>query len=169
MRIETALKRGLDRVGRLWEEGRYELALDDVRRLLELSPANPRLLVMRAQLTQLQDTEEEPPTLADAKADLKLASQLDEVSPAPLIELAYFTYAIDDDARGASRLFRGAIARCRELLREALLGQAKALTELGREGEALACLAEAQGLGRRDAKGDDAELLDQFRAILQAN
>lgn len=166
MKAERALRRGLAEVKRAWRAGRFEQALGIVEGLLVVSPANPSLLVMRAQLAQLQDAPDGRPTLEDAEADLKLAVRLDEHSPVPLVELGYLTHATKDDARAATRFFDEAIGRCRELLREALLGQAKALSELGRDAEALALLAEARGL---HATRNTDELVEEFRTILQAN
>lgn len=87
------------------------MKLEEVDRLLTLGPANPTLLVTRAQLIRLQDAEAGSPTLDDAEADLRLAVKLDESPLVPLIESACFTHAVKDDARGASRLFSGCDSR----------------------------------------------------------
>jgi hypothetical protein len=58
MRVGTALRQGLAKVGRAWRDGHYDQALVEVVRLLGISPANPSLLILRAQLIQLQDDEE---------------------------------------------------------------------------------------------------------------
>jgi len=159
----TALKRGLTRIARLWEAARYDEALAAVEALLGLSPDSPPLLVMRARLAQLVD--DGGPSLDDAEADLKLAAKLDPQSPVALIELGYLTYALKDDARGASPLFDEAVRRAKALLREALIGQVKALAEAGRAAEALARLGELSALGGPD----DGHLVDEFQAILQAS
>ncbi|CAN5915167.1 hypothetical protein BH23PLA1_BH23PLA1_34240 [soil metagenome] len=103
MSIEETLKKGLVKVGQDWQARRYVAALEGVERLLEFSPGNPVLFVMRAQLTQLQDEDSSGPSLRDVSKDLKSAVALDQQSPVPLIELGYFTYAIEDDAKKASR------------------------------------------------------------------
>ncbi len=169
MNVGTALRKGLKQLGTLWEAGRYDQALALVERLLSISPGNPALLVQRAQLIQLRDSEGEAPTLDDARADLELAVRLDEHSPVPLTELAYFTYAAMDDAAGADKHFRKAIARCQALLREALLGRAKVLLELGRDDEAFACLAQARALPAGPGGPDDVALLVEFRTLVHSS
>lgn len=168
MRTDRALARGLARVGQLWNDGRYADAFQEVERLLGLSPANPRLLVMRAQLAQLQDFQgqSDSPTLDEVGADLKRAARLDESSPVPLIELGYFHYAVRDDPKSASRYFRRAIQQCRDLLCEALHGQAKALAEQDRVAEAFDCLARAHALRHHDGKATEEDVIAQLRMIL---
>jgi hypothetical protein len=129
----TSIKQGLARVGQAWKAQRFDDALAEIDRLLAISPCSPPLLVKRAQLIQLQDDEDGTPTLDDAKADLKLATDLDDQSPAGLIELGCFLLAVEDDPKKASVLFQKAILRCRDLLEEALRGQAEAEAELGRD------------------------------------
>ncbi|MEJ7637032.1 MAG: hypothetical protein WKF75_03330, partial [Singulisphaera sp.] len=74
MRVGTALKQGLAKVGRARYDRHYLQALMEVDRLLEISPANPSLLILRAQLIQLQEDEAGAPALDDARMDLKLAA-----------------------------------------------------------------------------------------------
>lgn len=164
----TTLRKGLKQLGTLWEAARYDQALALVERLLLVSPGNPALLVYRAQLTQLKP-EGNAEDLDHARADLELASRLDEHSPVPLTELGYFTYAALDDPATAEKHLRKAITRCRALLREALLGRAKALSELGRDDEAFACLAEARALPAGTAGPSDRALLDEFRTLVQSS
>ena len=166
MKAELSLKRGLTEVWRSWEVGHYDHALAKLDRLIESSPANAPLLIMRAQLIQLQESPDEAnPSYDDALAALKLATALDAQSPVALIELGYFLYALADDAKAASKSFRKAIPVCRDLLREALLGQAKALAELDREAEALACLVEAYSLGAHNGKSGGEDVLEQLRTL----
>jgi tetratricopeptide (TPR) repeat protein len=166
MKVESALKQGLNQIGRHWEAGEFDSALAVVDHLLDLSPANPALLVKRAQLIQLVHSVEDAPPLGAARACLSLAAQIDDQSPVPLVERAYFTHAVLDDAAAAERQFRRAITLCRNLLREALAGRAKALAELDRDAEAFACLAEARALPGDAAPTDD-QLLADFRSLVQ--
>ncbi len=169
MKVGTALKQGLAKVGREWDDGHYLQALVEVDRLLEISPANPSLLILRAQLIQLQDDAAGSPTLDDARLDLKLAADLDERSPVALIELGYLIYATADDAKAATRYFQKAIPLCRDLLKEALIGQAKAFSELERDSDALACLAEAYSLLPHNGKSSTEEFLEQWKSLQRAN
>jgi tetratricopeptide (TPR) repeat protein len=166
MKVESALKQGLNQIGRHWEAGEFDSALAVVDHLLDLSPANPALLVKRAQLIQLLILADDAPSIDSARACLNLAAQLDDQSPVPLIERAYFTYSILDDDTAAEKQFRRAIAVCRNLLREALAGRAKALADLNRDAEAFACLAEARAIPGDAAPTDD-QLLADFRLLLQ--
>ncbi len=145
MKLRTSMKKDIAKVWQLWRLGQYDRALAEVERLLETRHDNSQLLVMRSQLIRLQDREDKDatPTLDDAKADLELAVELDEQSPVALLEMGYFLYAIEDDAKAASQYFQKAIVECQQLLREALLGQAGALEEQGRESAARDCLVRA--------------------------
>ena len=162
MKATDTLKRGISKVRRLWREERFAKALAEVDRLLSEWPNSPYLLVMRSDLIRLQDEEDGEPTLDDAKADLKLAVALDEDSPAALIELGYYVFAIEDDAGTAVKHFQKAIRLCRGLLKDALTGQAKALSELGRDVEALECLAQAIN---QNGKSGSEEILEQLRQL----
>ncbi len=165
MSIEKTLKDGLAKVGQDWQARRYDSALGEVVRLLDLSPGNPTLLVLRAQLTQLQEDDSFGPSLHNVLKDLKLAATLDQYSPTPLIELGYFTYAIQDDAEKASRYFQKAIGLCRELLTEALIGQAKSYYELGQDSDAFACLVEAHSLLSHVGKDGREQIVEQLRLL----
>jgi tetratricopeptide (TPR) repeat protein len=149
------LKKGLTKVWRDWREQRFDRALAEVERLIRDRPDNAQLLVIRSQLIRLQGDEDGTRTLDDARDDLEAAATLDEQSPIPLIELGYFRYAIDDDAKAALTPLRRATARCRQLLRESLFGQAGALEELGRAAEAEDCLRQALMLSPRDGGTGD--------------
>src|SRR5262245_24581383 len=100
MNATTSLKRGLARIRREWQARRYELALAEVNRLLGNWPDNPQLLLIWANLVQLQD-DKTGPTLDDAKAALQRAVELDEESPCTWIELGHFLNAVEDDPQGA--------------------------------------------------------------------
>ncbi len=140
----ASLERGIAKVRRLWRQDRYDLALVEVDRLLELSPNNPYLLVQRGELIQLQNGDEELPTLEDAKAALVSAVALDPDSPNALIELGYFVYAIEDDAKTAAKHFEKAVKLSADLFAQALVGHAEALSELGQETKAARLILEAR-------------------------
>jgi tetratricopeptide (TPR) repeat protein len=168
IKSSTAMKQGLARVRRQWRAGHYARALAEVERLLESWPDNPRLLTMRGNLIQVQENEEGS-TLQDAKRALQRAVDLDEESPHAWIELGHFLNASEDDAEAAAKCFAKAIRLSKRLLKEALLGQAKALSELDRRSEALACLTEAYWLRahpERSANGpSEQEILEQLEAL----
>jgi tetratricopeptide (TPR) repeat protein len=171
MRTTALLKRGLTKIHRDWQAGRYGRALAAIDELLQAWPDNPRLLIMRAQLIQLQ-ANENAPALDQAKAALRRAVDLDEESPAALIELGHFLFAVDDNAAAASKCFTKAIALCKGLLKDALVGKAEALSELKRQPDALACLAEAYWLQSHDGKSTTAsrreEILERLEGLRQA-
>ena len=167
MKSTNSLKRGLAYVRRLWRSGRYSRALARVDQLLKEWPDNVHLLTLRGNLIQLQETEKGP-TLHDAKQALERAVQLDEESPRALIELGHFLNAAEDDAAAGAKCFARAIRLSKRLLKDALLGQAKVLSELERRPEALACLTEAYWLQSRDRKSvgaGDKEILEQLEAL----
>jgi predicted Zn-dependent protease len=130
MNAIASLRQGLEDVDRQWHAGHFAGALTQVERLLEEWPSNPHLLVLRAELVQLQDTCEGP-TLGQAKDDLERAVELDPDSPAPLIELGHFLLAIEDDAEAAVQCFQRAMNLCVRLLKDAQHGRDQARQELG--------------------------------------
>jgi Flp pilus assembly protein TadD len=163
------LKRGLAKIGKLWKKQQFDRALAELEALIAARQDNAQLLVMRSQLIRLQEKEEGHPTLDDARNDLETAAALDEQSPIPLIELGYFHYVIDDDARAALPQFERATACCKRLLRESLLGQAGALEELGRTTEARECLIQALALflGHDEEAGypSDDEIINRLKNL----
>lgn len=168
----SSYQKNLEKARRAADQERYDLAFTQIDRLLQAWPDNPHLLVQWANLLQLQE-DDKGPSIEDAKAALKRAVALDEQSPMPLIELGHYLYALDDDAEAASKTFARAITLCKSLLREALVGQAKALGELERKHEALACLAEAYWLQSHNgtaANGEDSgEILEQLKDLALAH
>jgi len=165
MKTASSLKRGLTKVWKLQDDRRYDLALKEVDSLLEDWPGNAQLLVLRAELIQLQEDEEGSPSLEDAKNDLKRALALDELSPNTLIEMGYFLFKVEDDAKAASKYFQRAIKQSREFLREALLGQAELLSEQDQKEEALACLLEAYQLRTQNGHLIERDLLERLKAL----
>ncbi len=173
MKSAARFRRGLEKIRRLCSADHYHQALAEAIRLLKSWPDNPHLLSLWGNLIQLQEDEGGSPTLEDAKAALARAVELDPESPTALVELGHFLYAVEDETRAGLKCFAKAIALSRRLLQEGLVGQAKALAELGRKPEALACLAEAYSLHARgdkasgDGRGSE-ELLEQLQDLAQA-
>lgn len=137
----TAFRRGLRQVKRHCQAGQLEKALEAVQKLLQEWPGNASLWILLGDLIQLQETGNAPP-LDDARAAYQKATELDADSPRPWIELAYFLYAVENDAASAARAFDKALGLCQLSLQEALMGKAKTLLESGTEREGLACLGE---------------------------
>jgi tetratricopeptide (TPR) repeat protein len=154
MKSTTTFKHGVAKARRDWQEGRYDVALEEVDRLLKEWPDNPQLLVMWADLIQLQE-QTTGPSLEDAKAAYRRAAELEDEYPAALVELGHYLYTLEDDAKSANKTYEKAIVACRRLLIEALIGRAKALHEIGRFSEARACLDEAYMLRLRDPGSTD--------------
>jgi predicted Zn-dependent protease len=153
---------------RAWRMGHHDRALAEADDLLQYWPDNPRLLVLRGCLIQLQAAEQAPP-LKEARATLERAVSLDDESPASLLELGHFLFAVEDDAKSAARAFDKAIQLCKRILKDALLGKAKTLAELRQREQALACLAEAywlesqDGSARRGSNGS--AILEELEAL----
>jgi tetratricopeptide (TPR) repeat protein len=172
MKPTTTFKRGVAKARRDWQEGRYDVALEEVARLLKEWPDNPQLLVMWSDLIQLQE-KTNGPSLEDAKGAYQRAADLEGAFPAALVELGHYVYAVEDDAKAANKIYDKAIVAGRRLLIEALLGRAKALHEMERLAEARACLDEAYMLRLRDPNGPDLsstfeELMEQLNELLHA-
>jgi hypothetical protein len=167
LKSAESFKRGVSKARRLWRDGRVDLALTQVQGLLGEWPDNPRLLVMRAMLTQLQDDVDGIPTLVDVKADLTRASGLDDPSPDPLIELGYYSFAVEDDARKATRYFDKAVHLSVDLLTQALVGQAEALSELGQEAQASRCLMTACSLVAQYRSSVRESVLEKIKELME--
>jgi tetratricopeptide (TPR) repeat protein len=151
-----AFKQKLSEIARLREAGEYDSALAAADELLKSWPGNQQLRIW-ASLVQLQ----ERPThsLDEAKRALQFAADVDD-SADSLIELGYFLDAVEDDPKAASRAFSKAASTARRQLIDALLGQARALLQLGKRDEALRCVLEALylaevGTAARNGKSTD--------------
>jgi tetratricopeptide (TPR) repeat protein len=165
MKSSGTLKLGLAKVQRQSQAGRYDKALALLDELLPAWPNHPPLLVRRAELLQLQE-DRDASSLKEAKAALHQALELDPESPPVLIELGHYYYAVEDDAKTGADYFEKAITLCKQLLKEALLGQADALAELEQRENALASLAEAYWLGSHNGKSRNGqEILSRLDAL----
>jgi tetratricopeptide (TPR) repeat protein len=139
-------KHKLATVSRLWEEKDYDTALAEVERLLKVWPGNAHLHVLWASLVQLQDDPKHG--LDEAKQALQQAVELDKASPAGAIELGHFLDNVEDDPQAAAKAYAEGVAAARQLLIDGLIGQAKALRQLGKREEFLRCLLEVLHLAR---------------------
>jgi tetratricopeptide (TPR) repeat protein len=151
MKSISAYKRGLKKVWRHWLSSRFDRALVEVSHLLKEWPDNPRLLIMWADLIQLQE-KEEGPSLAGAKAAYQRAIDLDDNSAEALTEMGLFILAIEDDAQAAIPYFEKAAAVCRKFLEQALLGHAEACAELEQQSGATKILREVRQVQSHRAK-----------------
>jgi tetratricopeptide (TPR) repeat protein len=140
--IQTrSFKQGMSKVRRHWRARQFDLALGEVDGLLKSWPGSAYLHTLWAALVQLQDS----PThsLDEAKRALQRAMEIDESSPAAAIDLGHFLDAVEDDPQAASKPFSEGIVRARRLLMDGLLGQARALLQIGKRDEAMKCLMES--------------------------
>lgn len=134
-------KASLARVRKLWKADQFDEALELVEELRHEFPGNPQLQVAWASLVQLQESAAHG--LDEARAALESAVEFDDESPTAQLELAHFVDAVDDDAAKAAALFAAAATRAKAQLLDALVGRARALIQLNRRPEAIACLTEA--------------------------
>jgi tetratricopeptide (TPR) repeat protein len=139
-----SFKQQLSHVSRLWEKGDYDSALAEVESLRTAWPGNGHLHILWASLVQLQEKPDH--SLEEAKQALQQAIALDRTSPAGPIELGHFLDAVEDDPQAASKSYSEGVAAARRLLVEGLIGQAKALLQLGKRKDALRCVREVLNL-----------------------
>ena len=78
--------------------------------------------------------------------------ELDRSSPAAAIELGNFLDNVEDNPQAAAKAYAEGIACARQWLIEGLLGQAKALLQLHKREEVLACLLDILHLSRQETK-----------------
>lgn len=141
MTSAKSFKERVSRINKYWQESSYDRAFAKADDLRSEHPDNPQALVMWASLLQLLDESEY--SLDDAKKALRQAMDFDDASPVPAIELGHFLDAIEDDPKAASHTFMRAISQARNLLVEALIGNAKCLLQLNRRSDAIRCLLDA--------------------------
>jgi len=163
MKSTTGFKRALAQIRLHRQRQKYGQALAEIDALLSQWPDQPALLILRAELIQLQD--EQGPSLDDAVGALKRATVLDERNADAWLELGHFQLAIEDDARAAEKSFTAAVAFSSESLIGALVGRAGALEELGRKQEAFDCLSAARYL--QSAAATKSSASDDKQSVLQ--
>jgi tetratricopeptide (TPR) repeat protein len=143
-----SFKQKLAVVSRLWEEKDYDAALSQVEDLLKTWPGNAHLHILWASLVQLQENPKH--SLDDAKQALQRAIDLDRSSPSGPIELGHFLDAVEDNPQAAARAYAEGVAAARQSLIEGLIGQAKALLQLGKREDALKCVLEVLHLAEAE-------------------
>lgn len=151
-------KQKLAAVSRLWAKANYDAALSEVESLLASWPGNSHLHVLWAGLVQLQEDPQHD--LDEARQALKRATELEPDSPVAAVELARFLDNVEDDPRGAAKVYAEAVSGARRVLIDALIGHAKALRQLGKNDEFRRCLAEILHLtrfesGAKSRKGNE--------------
>jgi tetratricopeptide (TPR) repeat protein len=140
MSTVRSFKNRLAAIKRYWKAGEFGDALAGVDALRNDWPGNAHIETLWASLVQLH--EDPNASLDDARRALERARELDGTSPVAAIELGHFVDNVDDDPRSAAKFFSEAVERGRALLIEGLLGQAKALLQLGKKDESYRCLLE---------------------------
>jgi len=151
-------KQKLSIISRLWEEQDYDAALAEVESLLNAWPGNAHLHILWASLVQLQEGPKHG--LDEARQALQQAVELDRGSPAAAIELGHYLDNVEDDPRAASKACADGVAAARRLLLEGLIGQAKALRQMGKWEECRRCLREAEQIAASQPRS--------LRSILEA-
>ena len=146
MKNLRGFKQKLSLISQLCVEGDCDRAVVEVESLLENWPGNAHLHVLWASLVQLQ--EDPKHELDEARKALQQAVELDRGSPAAAIELGYFLDNIEDDPRAALKVYAEGVGAARQLLIEALIGQAKAFRQLDKQKEFDRCLMELLLLAR---------------------
>lgn len=128
----------LDEVKKLYRSENYDDALqviDDAEQRAAISPA---LLVWKSRCLQLTNNPEGK--LADARASLQQALDVDDEYLPALIDLAYFHLNVMDDAEAASPLFRKALSISTDNVTETVIGLAHCISETDSPNAALAFL-----------------------------
>lgn len=158
-----SFKQKLSHISRMWDDKQYDKAVHEVEALLKNWPGNAHLHVLWASLVQLQDNPDA--SLDEVKAALQQAVELDRESPAGAIELGHYLDNVEDDPQAACKAYVEGVALARRLLIDGLIGQAKALRQLGKKEEFQRCLLEVLHLtrftadGRRGKKTSEPEVL----------
>jgi tetratricopeptide (TPR) repeat protein len=135
-----AFKQKPSAVSRLWQETDYDAALAQVEELRKAWPGNGHLHILWASLVQLQEHPRHG--LDEAKQALQQAIELDRSSPAGAIELGHFLDAVEGNPQAAAKAYSEGVLAARQLLLDGLIGQAKALLQLGKSADALRCVLE---------------------------
>lgn len=140
MTSTRSFKQRLTKVFHHWKDEQHDLALSEVEEMLKSWPGNAQLYILLASLIQLQ--EQPSHGLDEAKEALQRAVAIDPNSPTAAIELGHYLDSVEDNPRAASKAFTEGIRSARRLLMDGLLGQARALLQLGKRADALKCLME---------------------------
>lgn len=101
----------------------------------------PRFAVLKARAIQVAG-DSSGYMLPDVECCLLEVIDADDSYLDAYIELAYYYYAVADDSEKALVFFDRAASLSRGCLRDAVIGRARSLADLGRLQDALACLDE---------------------------
>lgn len=148
-RYREALQRAVD----LQRRQDFEGALQVLDELLGQAPYASALHLHRARLLQLSPVER---SLEEVEQALTSACALDDTNIAALLEMGHFIDAVRDRPGHALERFTAAAALAASSLKDALLGRARCLLQLGERAAAEEVLREAQRCFPEDT---DVELL----------
>jgi tetratricopeptide (TPR) repeat protein len=153
-------KKRLSGIRRTAKSGKADRALVELDKMLKLWPDHPRLLVEKSRLIQLSDHGE----LEDVKQSLHRATEIDEDSPTPWIELGYYLLCINDQAQEAEERFEHAVELGLRQLIEAIAGKVYAILDQDdplparKLTDAAELLRIGQSLAERYGKSDSPEI-----------
>ncbi|MFT0214073.1 hypothetical protein VQ643_15970 [Pseudomonas sp. F1_0610] len=118
----------LNKIFKEMKEKNYDEALSLIKELEENTKLNSSMLAVKGMCMQGSDSESY--SLDDIRNIHQEAVDMDPFNVNALIELAYFYYAIDDDAKKAENYFATAIEKARARITEAVIGRAKCIAEI---------------------------------------
>ncbi len=124
-----AITNGLNELDALHAAGAFDDALTLIDSLIEQYPYCAMLWTKRGKLMQLAD--DDKISLNDIQASFERACILAPSDPEPQLELGYFLYAVQDDAKAGSTHFAAAVTQADDSLRDALAGHLRCAVELG--------------------------------------
>jgi tetratricopeptide (TPR) repeat protein len=131
-----AYREALENSYELARAGKHVEAYRFVTDLLDKGFLSSDLLVLRSQLIQLMNDEEcgrfKDANLETAEDGLRAACALSPDSARPLLELAYYEYAVMERSDDALSHFQHASEILEQDLRECLVGRARTYFDLGR-------------------------------------
>jgi len=115
-----------------WKEKKFNETYEKIHDIIKTYPTSYKLHVILSSAIQMSDTplKEEGEPLDVAKKHLELAGELAPDLPEPFNELGYFSYAIEDDAKGAIKYFQKAYENNTRHFKETLVGLLKCYIEL---------------------------------------
>jgi len=148
-------KKKFEEVQRLMASDKFDAALRKVESLMVAWPGNAHLHVLWATLAQLQENPKGG--LDEVRQSLEEAVELDQGSPAAALEFGYYLDNVEDAPEAAIEVFTSAVSNARRLLTEGLIGQARALIQLGKWQEVSQCLEELFQLVRFDPSAKKTE------------
>ncbi|MFQ5873858.1 MAG: hypothetical protein ACE5JL_08660, partial [Dehalococcoidia bacterium] len=124
--------RELKAIQALKRKGDYPALVARADNLLRSHPYSVQLLVLKAQALQLLEDVDTPTPLTEAKRLLALAVTLDPKAVDALNELAFYTFAVEDQTKKALDLFERAMRTSLESFKEAQIGKIQCLLDLDR-------------------------------------